>query len=140
MTQQREQPSKPAPTPDETSQQFFDGAQRGVLMIRRCNACSANLHPAIETCTECLGDDLSWVEASGKGTLHTFGIMHQNYHPAFTDELPYNVSVVELEEGPRLNTNVVGASNDELEVGMALEVTFEQFAEGVSLPKFRPAS
>ncbi len=138
MTQQP--PAKPAPTPDAESQPFFDGASRGVLMIRHCNTCQANLHPATEFCPECLGDDLSWAEASGKGTLHTFGLMHQNYHPAFTAELPYNVSVVELEEGPRLNTNVVGIDDDKLEVGMALEVVFEQFEGGVKLPKFQPAS
>ncbi len=138
MTQQP--PAKPAPAPDAESQQFFDGASRGVLMIQRCGSCQENLHPATEFCPECLSDDLSWVEASGKGTLHTFGLMHQNYHPAFTAELPYNVSVVELEEGPRLNTNVVGIDDDKLEVGMALEVVFEEFAEGVKLPKFQPAS
>jgi hypothetical protein len=140
VTEQRERPAKPAPTPDETSQAFFDGAERGVLMIKSCNTCSANLHPTTETCTECLGDDLSWSEASGKGTLHTFGIMHQNYHPAFTDELPYNLGVVELEEGPRFNTNIVGVDDDDLVVGMALEVCFEEFANGVKLPKFQPAN
>jgi len=138
MTQQP--PAKPAPTPDAESQPFFDGASRGVLMLKHCNACQANLHPATEFCPECLSDDLGWTEASGKGTLHTFGIMHQNYHPAFTGELPYNVSIVELEEGPRLNTNVVGIDNDKLEVGMALEVVFEEFDGGVKLPKFQPAS
>lgn len=138
MTQQP--PAKPAPTPDAESQPFFDGANRGVLMIKQCNACKVKLHPTTEFCPECLGDDLGWVEASGKGTLHTFGLMHQNYHPAFTAELPYNVSVVELEEGPRLNTNVVGIDDDKLEVGMALEVVFEQFEGGVKLPKFQPAS
>lgn len=138
MTQQP--PAKPAPTPDAESQPFFDGANRGVLMIKQCNACKQHLHPATEFCPECLGDDLGWVEASGKGTLHTFGLMHQNYHPAFTAELPYNVSVVELEEGPRLNTNVVGIDDDKLEVGMALEVVFEEFDGGVKLPKFQPAS
>ena len=145
MTQQTpssepsDRPAKPVPTPDEESQPFFDAAQRGVLMVRRCSSCGAFQAPVVESCPECLRDDLAWVEVSGRGTLFTFGVMHQNYHPGFTAELPYNVAVVELEEGPRLNTNVVGAPNEQLEVGMALEVTFEDAGEGVRLPKFRPA-
>lgn len=145
MTQQStgqpaEQPQKPFPLPDEESRPFFDGAREGTLMIRRCSACGTHLAPATDYCPECLGADLAWAPASGKGTLHTFAIMHQLYHPAFADETPYNVAVVELEEGPRINSNVVGIPNEELEVGMRLEVTFEDFGEGVSLPKFRPAS
>jgi uncharacterized OB-fold protein len=141
MTEQPAEPAqKPVPAPDEESQPFFNGAKRGVLMLRRCNACSASLHPATETCTECLSDDLTWSEASGRGTLHSFGLMHQNYHPAFTDKLPYNLAVVELDEGPRFNSNVVGIENDALTVGMALEVIFEQYSDEISLPKFRPAS
>ena len=139
MTQQPvQQPQRPVPLPDEASQPFLDGAQRGVLMIRRCNSCGTHLHPATEMCPECLDDDLAWVESSGRGTIFTFGVMHQNYHPAFTDDLPYNVTVVELEEGPRLNTNIVDVPNDEIEVGMSVEVMFEEVAEGVKLPKFRP--
>ena len=139
MSEQHERAQKPAPLPDEQSQPFFEGAARGVLMIRGCNACGARLAPTTETCSECLGDDLAWVEASGRGTLFTFAVMHQLYHPAFADDIPYNVAMVELEEGPRLQSNVVGVPNDELTVGMALEVTFEQVADGVSLPRFRPA-
>ena len=139
MTEQRGPAQKPVPLPDEQSQPFFDGAARGVLMIRGCQACGARLAPTIETCTECLGDDLAWVQASGRGTLFTFAIMHRLYHPAFADDIPYNLAMVELEEGPRLQSNIVGVANHELTVGMALEVTFDQVAKGVSLPRFRPA-
>ena len=139
QTQQSERPAKPVPPPDEESQPFFDAAKRGVLMVRRCSSCGTFQGPAAEICSECLRDDLAWVEVSGRGTLFTFGVMHQNYHPGFAPEIPYNVGVVELEEGPRLNTNVVGVSNEELKVGMPLEVTFEDAGEGVMLPKFRPA-
>ena len=66
--------------------------------------------------------------------------MHQRYHPGFVDDLPYNVAVVELEEGPRLNTNIVGVENEDLRVGMPVEVVFEELSDEVSLPKFRPAS
>jgi uncharacterized OB-fold protein len=78
------------------------------------------------------------VQASGRGTLRTFGVMHQKYHPAFAPELPYNLAIVELEEGPRIVTNVIGAANEELRVGMPLVVEFERHADS-AVPKFRPA-
>jgi uncharacterized OB-fold protein len=139
MTQSIDAPRKPVPQPDERSQPFFDGAQRGELMIQRCTACAAYLAPGSRACTECLSEALAWVAASGRATLFTFAVMHQQYHPGFVDALPYNLAVVELDEGPRLNTNVVGLANEELRVGLPLVVTFEDVGEGVTLPKFRPA-
>jgi hypothetical protein len=135
-----EAPRKPVPQPDELSGPFFAGAGRGELLIMRCPACGAYLAPASRLCTECLSEGLEWVAASGRGTLYTYAVMHQRYHPGFFEELPYNLAVVELEEGPRLNSNVVGVANEDLRVGMALVVTFAAAGEGVSLPKFRPAS
>ena len=139
MTQSVERASKPIPQPDEPSRPFFDGAQRGELMIQRCTACGAFLAPGSRACTECMSEALEWLPASGKATLYTFAVMHQKYHPGFFDDLPYNIAVVELDEGPRLNTNVVGIANDDLRVGMPLVVTFEEVGDGVVLPKFRPA-
>ena len=63
--------------------------------------------------------------------------MHQVYDPAFADEVPYNIAVVELDEGVRMTTNVVGCANEELQIGMPLEVTFERVSEDVAIPRFR---
>lgn len=138
MTQSVEVPNKPIPQPDEASRPYFDGALRGELMIQRCTSCKAYLAPGSRACTECMNETLEWVPASGRATLFTFAIMYQRYHPGFAADLPYNIAVVELEEGPRLNTTVVGVANDDLRVGMPLVVTFERVSEDVALPKFRP--
>ena len=130
---------KPVPVPDEATGPFFAGGATNSLMIRHCFDCDAFIQPGARICPMCLGEDLDWRTASGKATLHTFGIMHQRYHPGFEPEIPYNIAVVELEEGPRLFTNVVGCPNGDLKVGMKLAATFEQVSEGVYLPKFRPA-
>lgn len=137
--------SKPAPIPDEQSAPFFDGAREGRLMLRRCQECGTHMWPVtrfgtsvIPRCTSCLSGDVEWVPASGRGELYTFALMHQPYDPSF--EIPYNLSTVDLEEGVRTTTvNVVGCRNDELRIGMALEVVFEDRGD-VSLPMFRPAS
>lgn len=130
---------RPVPEPDESLAVFFAGARQGHLMVQRCGQCRAFLAPGSALCSECLGESLEWVEASGKGTLFTFAVVHQPYHPGFAKETPYNIAVVELDEGPRLNTNIVGVPNEKLRVGMRLVATFERLAEDVYIPKFRPA-
>ena len=137
--------SKPVPIPDEASAPFFEGAANGKLMLRRCRACGTFMWPVtrfgstvVARCTSCLSGEVEWAAASGRGTLYTFALMYQPYDSAF--EIPYNLCVVELAEGVRTTTvNVVECPNEDLRIGMELEVVFED-REGVSLPMFRPAS
>ena len=131
-------PTKPIPEPDEASQPFFDGAREGRLMLMQCTSCGALRFPARMHCDACLSTGVKWVAASGRGTVRTFGIMHQRYHPAWNDELPYNLATVELDEGPRLVTNLVGVANKDIRVGMPVVVEWEEHSD-VTLPKFRPA-
>ncbi len=136
--------SKPVPVPDEASRPFFAAACRGVLLLRRCRDCGIFMSPTggIGTplrprCTRCFSGELEWTPSGGRGTLYSFALMHQVYDPAFADEVPYNIAVVELDEGVRMTTNVVGCANAELRIGMPLEVTFEHVSEAVAIPKFR---
>lgn len=131
-------PAKPLPLPDEQSKPFFEAAMEGRLLLMKCRDCGQVRFPSRQHCDECLSPEFSWVEASGRGTVRTFGIMHQRYHPAFADELPYNIAIVELEEGPRLPANIVGVSNADLRVGLPVQVEWERH-EDVAIPKFRPA-
>jgi len=135
MTQNPTVP-KPLPEADEASRPFFDGAMEGRLMLMKCSQCDAFRFPSRNHCDDCLSPDFDWVAASGRGVVRTFGVMHQKYHPGF--ELPYNVTIVELEEGPRLPTNLVGIANSDIRVGLKVTVDWERH-EDVSLPKFRPA-
>lgn len=127
---------KPLPEPDEESAPFFQGAMEGRLMLMKCSACGTWRMPARKLCDNCLSPEYTWEQAIGRGTLYTFSIMHQQFHPGF--QVPYNIATVELEEGPRINTNIVGVANGQLRVGMPLVVEFEKH-EDVALPKFRPA-
>lgn len=130
---------KPIPIPDEASMPFFIGAREHKLMIQRCQACGTATWPVKSRCPACLSADLAWTQASGQGTLYSFALMHQVYHPGFASEVPYNIAEVDLEEGPRIISTIVGCTNAELRIGMALEVTFEEITHEISLPKFRPA-
>jgi uncharacterized OB-fold protein len=74
---------------------------------------------------------------SGKGTIYSFGVYHQLWHPGFKDEIPYNIVLIELAEGPQIISQVVGCHNEELSCGAAVEVTFEDITPEITLPKFR---
>ncbi|MBI5946521.1 MAG: OB-fold domain-containing protein [Chloroflexi bacterium] len=130
------QVTKPLPEADDASKPFWDGAMEGRLVILRCADCKAWRMPWRHHCDQCLSDRSTWEQASGRGVVRTFGIMHQKYHPAF--EVPYNVTIVELAEGPRITTNLVGVSNADIRVGMPVVVDWERHSD-ITLPKFRPA-
>src|SRR5579863_3227175 len=115
---------KPVPLPDEASKPFFDGARQHRLMLQLCSACGAVMWPVKPRCDNCWSAEIKWVQASGKGTLYSFTLVHQLMPPGFADEIPYNLAEVDLEEGLRIMTNVVGYTNAALEIGMPLEVTF----------------
>jgi uncharacterized OB-fold protein len=138
-------PAKPVPVPDEASAPFFAGALDGRLLLLRCRDCATFMSPTAyirvpvrPRCVACFSGDLEWAPSSGNATLYSFAVMHQLYDAAFAAEIPYNLAVVETEEGVRLNSQVVGCANEELEIGMALEVTFERMSDEVAIPKFRP--
>ncbi len=124
--------TRPVPVPDAASQPFFDAAAEGKLLIKYCPTCSRHLAPAAELCDTCHGTELAWQQASGRGTLYSFVLNYQALHPGFANEIPYNVCVIELEEGPRINGNYLG-DNANLKVDMPLKVTFEK-AGDVSVP------
>jgi uncharacterized OB-fold protein len=94
--------------------------------------------PVQARCNNCLRPTVAWRASSGRGTLYSFALMHQAYHPGFADEVPYNIAQVELEESLRILTTIVGCSNADLQIGMPLEVTFEAITDEVTLPKFKP--
>lgn len=131
---------KPVPEPDTVSATFFDGARDGKLMLQYCASCGGWSFPVRERCPHCFAKGLGWRAASGRGTLYTFAIMHQVMNPGFADAVPYNVSQIDLEEGVRMVSNVVGIANGALRVGMKLEVCFEDVGGDVCVPKFRPAA
>ncbi len=84
------------------------------------------------------GDAVGWRPASGRGRVSTFTVVHQKWFPSFVDDIPYNAAQIELEEGPRLTADLVGVANDDIEVGMAVEVVFDPVSDTVTLPRFRP--
>ena len=131
---------KPLPRPNTDTKPFWDGCKQHELRFQRCGDCGHVRWPASIVCPQCYSSDTEWIVASGKGKVYTFAIFHQVYHPAFADDVPYLTASVELEEGPRLLTNIVGCPPDEVRCDMPVEVAWDDVTEDFSLPKFRPAS
>jgi uncharacterized protein len=127
------------PTPDATTRHWWEATAEGRLLVVRCAECEEAHYYPRPFCPRCGGDSVSWEEASGRATLYTWSVVHQNDLPPFAEKVPYVAAVVDLEEGPRMMTNVVGCDFDALRVGMALEVEFEDIGEGFQIPVFRPA-
>ncbi|KUL63717.1 MULTISPECIES: Zn-ribbon domain-containing OB-fold protein [unclassified Streptomyces] len=128
------------PEPDAATRSYWDAAAGGTLLIRRCGACGAAHHYPREFCPRCWSDDVTWERASGLATLYTWSVVHRNDLPPFGDRVPYTAAVVDLAEGPRMMTEVVGCEENALRIGMPLEVTFREAAEGVAVAVFRPAA
>jgi uncharacterized OB-fold protein len=127
--------SKPVPIPDTVSATFFDGARDGKLMLQLCARCGGWSFPVRERCPHCFAGGLGWRDAGGRGTLYTFAIMHQLMNPGFAASVPYNVSQIDLEEGVRMVSDVVGVTNEALRIGMRLEVCFEDVGDTVRIPQ-----
>src|SRR5215211_3389341 len=130
--------TKPIPVPDAASQPFFDGALRDELMLQRCARCGTWMWPVRVRCISCFSDNLAWTASSGRGTLYSYTLVHQVFHPGFATEIPYNVAQVDLDEGVRIITSIVDLPDDALRIGIPLAVTFERITDEVALPRFRP--
>ena len=129
--------TKPIPVPDGISGPFYDGAREGKLMLQHCTGCDGWSFPVRERCPHCLAAKLEWRAASGRGTLYTFAVMHQVMNPGFASSVPYNVAQIDLEEGVRMVSNIVGTANSALRIGMELRVFFDDVGDNIRVPKFR---
>ena len=129
--------SLPAPTPE--SRPFWAAARRHELTLPFCRECGAAHYYPRALCPSCLSLDLEWRTVSGKGTLHTFTVVHRGQKD-FPLGTPYILAVVELAEGPRMMTNLVGLAPDSarLRIGLPVEVVFQDVTDEIALPHFRP--
>jgi uncharacterized OB-fold protein len=128
---------KQLPEITPTDKPFWDAAKRHELVAYRCLNCGT-FYSQVTECVACDKPKMGWVNVSGKGEVYTFGIYHQLYHPGWKEEIPYNVSWIKLNEGPLLISNVIECKNENLHIGMPVEVVFDDITEEVTLPKFKP--
>lgn len=129
--------AKPLPTLNDENRPFWEACRAGRLSLQRCAQCAHFRYPISPFCPNCLAGDFDWTPVSGRGSVFSFIVFHRAYHPGFQADLPYNVALVQLEEGPRMYSNIVGTPNDRVRVGDQVEAVFEAATDEVTIPKFR---
>ena len=127
------------PTLEGESRPFWDGLKAGVLNIGHCNACGKAHYYPRPFCPHCWSEDVTLKPASGKGVLYTWSVIHMNDQAPFKDWLPYVAAMVDLEEGVRVSTNIVGCDLAALAVGMPVNAEFTEVTPEISKAVFRPA-
>ena len=129
---------RPLPGMSDDTRFFWEGCAEGKLLIQRCSACATLRHPPAPVCIECHSFDWDTVQASGRGSLYSFVVMH--YPEVAPFDHPNPIGLIELEEGVRLIAGLTGVKRDELRIGQRLQVEFQTFDEQQTLPLFRPVA
>ncbi|HEX3650976.1 MAG TPA: OB-fold domain-containing protein [Pseudonocardiaceae bacterium] len=127
-------PAKPLPTITDENRPFWDGCAKGELRMQECSSCGHVRYPIQSLCPRCLAAEFTWRTLSGRGEVFAQAVYHRAFHPAYTADVPYNLVLVQLAEGPRMYSNVV---DGDVHVGDRLTVVFDEVADGIHLPRFR---
>ena len=132
--------AKPLPSISDFNRPFWEATRRHELHLQCCNDCGKVWAPNGPVCPFCFSTNYRWQKLSGRGKIASWVVFHKVYHQGFAKDVPYNVAFVELDEGPRIISNVVGTPNEDLRIGMPVEVTFEDVNDTISIPRFRKAA
>ena len=131
--------SMPPPLVDATTLPWWQAAAEHRLVVQRCASCSHARFPPAPVCPECRSPDVDWKELSGRGEVYTYTIVHRPI--AAEQELPYVIAVIALEDagGVRMISNIVATKPEAIEIGMPVEVVWEDMSADLAIPRFRPA-
>ena len=130
---------KPLPLPTPVTRPFWDGLAEGRICVQRCRDCEKWVFYPRSHCSHCLSDRLEWREVSGDASLYTFTVTRQPTAPFFADEVPQRLAVVELAEGIRITSTLVGVDDAQIRIGMRLKPVFDRVSDAVTMLRFAPA-
>ncbi len=127
---------RPLPTLFEWNRPYFEGGTEGKLMLQRCARCRYLIYYPRMLCPRCFSTEYTWEQLTGQGTVYSFSIVWRPNHPAFTEQIPIILVVVDLREGPQMVATLVDSPAERVRIGMDVSVVFETVAQGIALPKF----
>lgn len=130
---------KPLPSKNLDDKPLWDSCKNHSMALQRCASCGQFRYPPRSLCPNCHATETEWRPVSGRGRVYVSLVMCHSYGPAWEKDVPYNVSIIELEEGVKIWSNVIGCPPDEVKIGDAVVLVYEDVTEEISLPKFRPA-
>jgi len=131
---------KPLPQPTPWSKPFWDGCKRNELLIQKCKDCQKHIFYPKLFCPHCLSPNLKWVKASGRGKIYSFTVIYSYAPTEFSEDTPYIVAIIDLQEGVRMMSNITGCPPERIKCDMEVEVVFNDVTEEITLPKFKPVS
>jgi uncharacterized protein len=141
MAEESKDMRKPLPEMTPVNQPFWDSAKSGKLMMQKCKDCGSWIFCPRPICVECNSDRLEWAQVSGRGKVFSFTVIREvvgNALRGFGPEIPYVTAWIDLDDGPRFCSNIIGCPIDNVKIGMEVQVVFEDTREGIVLPKFKP--
>ena len=132
--------AKPLPIPDPVTRPFWESLKAHAIRLQRCGSCARFVFYPRAVCPSCLSAELVWTSVSGRGVVHAFTIAHRHPNPAFGAHVPYVVALIELEEGVRMLSNLVGvdATPAAVRIGLPVEIVYDDVTGEITLPRFRP--
>jgi uncharacterized OB-fold protein len=130
---------KPRPPLDDDTRAYWEGLNRGTLLLQHCRDCGHVQFYQRAMCGRCLSAAIEHRPASGRGTIYSFSTVYRPPSPEFKADVPYTVVLVELAEGPRMIATLVDVPPDRVSVGQAVEIVYDRVAPDLTLPRFRPA-
>jgi uncharacterized OB-fold protein len=131
-------PARFEPPVTEEAEPFWDATRRQELALPWCRHCGRPFWYPRPVCPRCLSPDIEWRESAGRGQVHAVSVMHRPANPTMAQRVPYAVALIDLDEGVRMMSNVVGIDPGEVEVGMDVTVAWEPLSDGRRLPLFAP--
>jgi hypothetical protein len=129
---------KPRPDPTPVSQPFWDALREERVELQHCDDCGRWVYYPRSRCPACLSDRLTWTPVDGRGVVYTFTVAEQPTAPPFADEVPQLLAIVELTEGVRMSTTLVGVEPAAIAIGMSVVPVFDHGDDAVTLLRFRP--
>ena len=131
---------KPLPIITDDNREYWEYCKKHELRMQKCQNCGYIRFPSSLLCPQCHSTDADWIELSGRGEIYSFVIYRAPYHPSYADDIPYIVAIIQLDEGPRMESNIIDCKVEDIRIDMRVEVCFDDITDEVSLPKFKPAS
>ena len=132
--------NKPLPAINEDTAPYWEYCRKHELRMQKCQQCGYIRFPVSIVCPKCHSLEAEWTKLSGKGKVYSFIVYHQAYHPSYKDDIPYAVAIIQLDEGPRMESNIIGCKMEDIKIDMPVEVSFDDVTDEVTLPKFKPAT
>lgn len=132
--------NKPLPTIQPWSEEFWKGTKQEKLLIQECKQCGSKIFYPRKNCPECWSPDLAWRQASGRAKVFSYSVTYAGVEEHFYEDIPFVLALVDLEEGVRMMTNIIGCKPEDVSIGMDLKVVFDHVTKDIALPKWRPVS